>query len=238
MTDEHSSLIKDYIREKGHLDAIVVEGYDGVGKGRILSELSTVLGVTPYRPDYNLWQSHELKKTDRWKISGYFWDIYSHFNTSSDKVLLFDRGILSGAVYNDDISIAYHYKDITRDMKILNILVTCDTESYIKFQKLRNPEIDEDTIKVEYLAYREYTDRYLKVFKIAGADYIVFHNKFDSSIAEDTSDKCKGCGHYNHGWCRHPVMNCIVDENNKRCNLANTKEVQDIDTEMYSLQSK
>ena len=58
--------------EGEHYDAIVVEGADGVGKGRILNMLQDKLGVTPYRPDYNLWQLYDHRQKDRWKVSGFF----------------------------------------------------------------------------------------------------------------------------------------------------------------------
>jgi len=61
-----------YISSQGKLDAIVVEGYDGVGKGRVLNMLSVFYSKIPYRPDYNLWQKHGLEQPDRWKISGFF----------------------------------------------------------------------------------------------------------------------------------------------------------------------
>lgn len=60
----------DYITYYGPLDAIVVEGYDGVGKGRVLNLLSELFSVIPYRPDYNLWQRHDHRYKDRWKVSG------------------------------------------------------------------------------------------------------------------------------------------------------------------------
>ena len=45
-------------------DAVVVEGYDGVGKGKVLNLLSEFYNVEPYRPDYNLWQKYDLRPQD------------------------------------------------------------------------------------------------------------------------------------------------------------------------------
>ena len=118
----------EYITSHSSLDAIVVEGYDGVGKGRVLNVLANYYQVVPYRPDYNLWQKYDHRKIDRWKVSGFFWDVYSHFNQGRRNFsapMLFDRGVISGAVYNKDDNIARDYKKLLRDMRVLHILVTC-----------------------------------------------------------------------------------------------------------------
>lgn len=237
MTHREYELIEK-IEEMMPLDAIVVEGYDGVGKGRILEVLSEHLGVKPYRPDYNLWQQFDHRKEDRWKISGFFWDVFSHFHDSSGSgALLFDRGVLSGAVYNRDMNIAKHYKEMLRDMKVLHILVECSEEDYIRYHLLRNPENNLEDLQKEYNKYLYFTALYHKAIEVSGVDYIVYENQYDINLATDRAKKCKGCGHYAHGWCRHPAINHQVDAENKRCVLSKDKEVQDIDSEMHVVQS-
>ena len=218
------------------LDAIVVEGYDGVGKGRLLNTLSDYYEVVPYRPDYNLWQQFDHRKVDRWKISGFFWDVFSHFhNSSGANAMLFDRGVLSGAVYNNDMTIADNYKSMLRDMKVLHILVECTEEDFTHFSLLRNSNNTISDIQIEYDKYFYYTCRYHEALTRSGVDYITYWNEYDTSIASDSVDSCIGCGHYNHGICRHPKINREVEGSGYRCSYSTDKEVQDYGTEMYSL---
>lgn len=216
----------NYVDQRENLDAIVVEGYDGVGKGRVLESLSQHLGVVPYRPDYNLWQKYDHRNIDRWKVSGFFWDIYSHFYKAGEgKILLFDRGILSGSVYNNDARIAKDYKTLLRDMRVLHVLVTCDKSDYYEFQKIRGIHLTE--IDYEWLKYLEYTQRYKEAISISDVDCIEYVNHYDKSIRYNMETTCAGCGHYNYGWCRHPDIDKEVDKTQERCMYSNDKETQD-----------
>lgn len=209
-----------------HYDAIVIEGYDGVGKSKVLQELSQLSIVTPYRPDYNLWQKYGLAPTDRWKISGYFWDIYSHFFRSEDNhpLMLFDRGVVSGAVYNNDIRILEDYHLMHRDIRILTILVTCDLSDYSTFCVSRNPSITHEEILSGYRNVQEYTKRYITMMDTVGIDYVSYHNTYD----KDFSETCGGCGHYNYGICMNSESGrYFVNMDDDRCQVSNMKEVQD-----------
>lgn len=215
------------------IDAIVVEGYDGVGKGTILNYLSEYFRVVPYRPDYNKWLNFDIRPQDRWKISGFFWDILSHFKkhlNDSSKVMLFDRGVLSGAVYNNDMSIADLYKDLIKGLNVLHIYVTCSPEDYTKFMKVRNPGITEDEIKTELTKFSEYEQRYFEAFNRLGkyCRYITYQNHYDKYYAQESAKTCAGCGHYSYGYCQHPDTPGIqVDGNSVRCNKSQDKETQD-----------
>lgn len=209
----------------GHFTAVVVDGFDGVGKGRVLDILSETFEVEPYRPNYNMWQSHDVKQPERWKMSGFFWDIYSHFfdgRLPNATPMLFDRGVISGAVYNNDYSIAKDYKYMIRNQKILHVLVTCSAEDYQKFANVRG--VSEYP---SYTKYQEYTERYLECFELAGVDYVVYENHFNDSLATSLSAICEGCGHYSYGWCRHPLKDCKVNPYDYRCLYSKDKEVQD-----------
>ena len=205
-------------------DAIVVEGYDGVGKGKLLEYLSEIYGVTPYRPDYNFWQMFDHRPIDRWKVSGFFWDIYSHFNIKHDAPMLFDRGIFSGAVYNNDPTIVENYNSIVRNKNILYILVCCKESDFFTFAKIRGAK--EEDIEENWINYLKYTLKYKEYFDLVGVNYIIYFNKLDESLL-DLKDSCGSCGHYNYGWCRHPFMNCHVSKESKRCNYSCDEEVQD-----------
>lgn len=215
------------------MDAIVVEGYDGVGKGTVLNYLSEYLKVVPYRPDYNKWLNFDIRPQDRWKISGFFWDILSHFKNpldDSSKVMLFDRGVLSGAVYNNDMSIADLYKDLIKDLKVLHIYVTCSPEDYTKFMMVRNPGITEDEIKTELTKFSEYEQRYFEAFNRLGIDcrYITYQNHYDKYYAQLSAKTCSGCGHYSYGYCQHPDTPGIqVSCYSVRCDKSQDKETQD-----------
>lgn len=214
----------DYIASYGPLDAIVVEGYDGVGKGRVLNVLSNYYQVTPYRPDYNLWQRHDHRYQDRWKVSGFFWDVYSHFNEGQRRLgppMLFDRGVMSGAVYDHDDSIAEDYKKLLRDMRVLHILVTCTEEDFFYFANVRS---------ISHLNYEDcecFTNEYKRLFELAGVEYIVYENHYDNSLAERLCRICAGCGHYSYGYCRHPDINDKTSPDHPRCKLSYDAEVQD-----------
>ena len=217
------------VLQGNNYDAIVVEGYDGVGKGKVLSILSELYGVTPYRPDYNLWQKYDLRPEDRWKISGFFWDIFSHFNRYNLPLatpMLFDRGVLSGAVYTD-YRIASDYRYLLRGRYVLHILVTCDEESYYKFAEVRGK------YGASYQEYQKYTQKYKDAIKDSGVEFLIYENHYDENEAEKLAKTCEGCGHYNYGYCRHPLLNMRVDGSTIRCGYSTDSEVQDIDTEMH-----
>lgn len=226
----------EFLKDK-YMDAIVVEGYDGVGKGRVLNLLSKVYSVTPYRPDYNLWQKYDHRQKDRWKISGFFWDVYSHFTNihlTPMTPMLFDRGVMSGAVYSMDDhiseSIAKDYKTLLRDRDVLHILVVCDKEDFRKFQEIRSFYLNKD-IDGLWEDYEEYTERYRKYFKLAGVKVVEYQNKYSSEDASSLLTTCSGCGHYSYGICRHPSINSKVDPSQLRCSLSNDKESQDREVE-------
>ena len=217
-----------------NLDAIVVEGYDGVGKGKVLSMLSEYYSVSPYRPDYNLWQQFDHKQSDRWKISGFFWDVYSHFWDKSRgyrRPMLFDRGVISGAVYNHDKRIAETYKSLLKNMRVLHVLVCCSKEDYFKFQEVRGLSLSKDEKEDLWNNCRDFTKDYVKYFKLAGVEYVIYCNKFNENESIDLSTTCKGCGHYNYGICRHPDINKEVDPSDLRCELSIDPETQDEEVE-------
>lgn len=219
----------DYIASYGPLDAIVVEGYDGVGKGRVLNVLANYYQVVPYRPDYNFWQRYDHRKIDRWKISGFFWDVYSHFNQGRRNFsapMLFDRGVISGAVYNKDDNIAKDYKKLLRDMRVLHILVTCyNKDDYFKLSNIRS--VADVDVEYEWSRYQEYTQRYKRAFALAELEYWIYENHYDKSISDELSKTCEGCGHYSYGYCRHPDINDKTNPDHPRCKLSYDAEVQD-----------
>lgn len=220
----HEKLLVSAVESYMKLDAVVVEGYDGVGKGRVLSVLSEALGTVPYRPDYNLWQKHDHRLKDRWKVSGFFLDVFSHFkdNFLFNSPMLFDRGVISGAVYNNDITIAEDYKDMVKDISILHILVTCSREDYEKFSESRG-----SGDSLSYNDYVNYTHRYINCLEKSKADYILYQNFFNKDLFDELSNICRGCGHYSYGICRHPKINDKVDGESLRCEFSKEKEVQD-----------
>ena len=224
----------EYISLCSPLDAIVVEGYDGVGKGRVLDLISDFIGVVPYRPDYNLWQKHDHRYLDRWKVSGFFWDVYSHFfrnNENLNTTMLFDRGVLSGAVYNHDDNIAVDYKKMLRGMKVLHILVTCSEEDYKNFADVRD-----SMSPAHYAICKDYTFEYRRLLELSEVDYVVYENHYNQELAKQLSMTCGGCGHYSYGYCQHPDVYKKVNSTDRRCEFSRDEEVQDRDVaEMHCL---
>lgn len=240
MTEKEKSMIELLDEHFKDYDAIVVEGYDGVGKGRILNLLSKHYNVKPYRPDYSFWIRHDHRYADRWKVSGFFWDVYSHFNRHSDKdkvPMLFDRGVISGAVYAHDTSIAKDYKTLLRDMKVLHILVCCTKEDFMKFQDIRGLQLDKLEKERLWRECEEFTLEFLNCLDIAGVRKLIYYNRFDESEAERLSNTCEGCGHYSYGSCTNPiVIKTSVNSDSVRCEHYSDKEVQDINAEeMHSM---
>ena len=140
--------------------------------------------------------------------------------------MLFDRGVISGAVYNNDPRIAEDYKFLLKDMNVLHIFVSCDMEDYMKFQKVRG--ITGDSANSQLAEYLDYNERYKEFFRISGVPFITYHNKFNCTLAKELLNSCGGCGHYSYGVCRHPIQNGTpVDPLQKRCKFSKDKEVQD-----------
>ena len=227
--------LTDYMnRYSTHYNAIIVEGYDGVGKGRVLNRLSECYDVIPYRPDYKFWDQFGLNREDRWKISGYFWDIFSSFypHLVVNRPMLFDRGVISGIVYNEDERLLKCYKEhLLRDEVhlVIHVYVTCTEEDYIKFLEARNPTISDIEKADELMKFKKYDKDYKRVLKESGINYVVFMNYFDKSIYKKSQECCLGCGHYCYGKCMHPdnYMN-QVDKYTPRCSRSTDPEVQDV----------
>lgn len=221
--------IKDLIN-KNDYEMVIVTGYDGVGKGKVLSEL-TPEGTTPYRPDYNFWQPL-LKQPDRWKIFMAFLEGYKNFRSiiKLDKPMIFDRSGLCGAVYNDDAEIAKLYNEKMKDIKALHILVVCEFNDYMEFYKRRNnletlTEEQSAQVIIDYNKCVQYTERYRKYLGMSELEYIEYKNEVDKSIQSDT---CSSCGHFEYPTrCNNPLCSPITNPGNKRCEHSLDKETQD-----------
>lgn len=205
-------------------DIIVVEGYNGVGKSRVLEALQENYQVGVYRPAYNGW-ANALPKHYRWSIFASFVDVINslHLTDFEGAPLLFDRGFFS-AIYND-VDLIKYYKSVIKDLKVLQILVTCDEESYNKFLSVRDSEKN-----LSYEECSKVTEEYRKAFNSVDAWYVEFINVYDESIGKIHESTCRGCGHYNIGdsCCKHPACkNKKVSPDDSRCSLSKEKEVQD-----------
>lgn len=206
-------------------DVIVMEGYNAVGKGLVTEQLLETMNYKVYRPDYNSWVQR-LPREYRWVIFSSVFDVLSNLGEEFSNVVLFDRGIFSGIVYNNDMSLTEYYKSIIKNFRVLHILVTCSEEDYNKFLKVRNASKE-----LNYENYAEYTERYIKAFQLAGADYIEYENIFMDTL--NYQDTCAGCGHYtsHDNRCHNPIAikNGIhnVSHDRVRCEYSSQREVQD-----------
>lgn len=206
-------------------DYIVLEGYNAVGKGRLIEELSNTFNYRVYRPTYTGWVSR-IPREYRWSVFSSFMDIITSTNLKLDLPILFDRGFFSGVVYNNDFSLAEYYSSIIKDYRVLHILVTCSEKDYKEFLRIRN-----SNKKLYYQDYLEYTSRYRKAFQRFGVDYIEYINKFENNPRYE--ETCAGCSHYTsyNNTCSNPsaIKNGIsnVSSNRERCEYASEMEVQD-----------
>lgn len=202
---------------------IIVEGYDGVGKGALIENLRYFLGGSKvYRPDYNFWTKHQLPKSHRWAINAAYLDILKQTGEEPRSVILFDRGMLSGMVYND-VGLSEDYKSLLGDLKILHIIVRCDRSSFYKFKEVRG--IDDGS---DYNACECCTELYIKLASEMKIDYTIFDNEYDESLGILSSRTCQGCGHYDRGKCVNPdVSYNEVSPYKERCEFSTRKEVQD-----------
>lgn len=204
--------------------AVVVEGYDGVGKGTVISTLKDCSrSYSVYRPDYNFWEKYKLPKSHRWAINAAYLDILKQTsNQSKHKVIIFDRGMLSGIVYNSP-ELSEGYKYLLKGLKVFHIIVRCDRESYYDFKEVRGVDDGNtyDTCQIKTLDY-------INTAHELGLDYIVYTNKYDEDLGNLNKLICGGCGHYNQGKCMNPhVSNVEVGYHRARCEYSKEREVQD-----------
>lgn len=202
---------------------IVVEGYDGVGKGTLIENLSIFLPeVKVYRPDYNFWTKHQLPKSHRWAINAAYLDILKQTGTELKSPILFDRGMLSGMVYNDR-SLSEDYKSLIKGLNVFHIIVRCDESSFYKFKGVRGVDDNSD-----YRTCKNYTDHFIVLAREMRIKFAIFDNDYDESFGALASVSCQGCGHYNRGKCENPdVPYTEVSPYQKRCEFSTRKEVQD-----------
>lgn len=208
--------------EQSKPEFIVVEGYNGVGKSKVIDYLYNNVTNAVYRPNYNSW-SNLVPREYRWAIFSSFLDIVSSVKVEMEgSPIIFDRGFFSGAVYNNDIHLSKYYDDIVKNCKVLHILVSCSREDYEMFLNIRN-----SSKELSYDDCLTFTERYRNSMEIAGATYIEFINAYSSSL--DKSGTCASCSHYSihDSKCNHPYIKDFVHPDKERCEYSSMKEVQD-----------
>jgi len=236
--DSMDKLLNHIITNCFEYDGIVVEGYDCVGKGRVLTDIAYGLNTTVYRPDYTVWTPEFLGKEERWKLSAYYLDICSKLHIPrkslniqefrNNPIDIFDRGVLSGYVYNH-VDIRKFYKEILRDYRLLHVIVTCDEYSFFKYLESRNNNITEQQKHEELFKLAVYTESYVNIAKELDLLACVYINSYDQ--CKDNSNTCEGCGHYSYGVCKNPrsdYYNNTVNDNLSRCKVSNDEEIQDV----------
>lgn len=199
---------------------VVVEGYDCVGKGRVIEELSKKLDAKVYRPNYNFWESHTLPRSLRWVIGASILDYFSN-TVKPDECIIFDRGMLSGAVYNNDSDVMIGYSDLIKNLKVLHVLVTTDKASYERFAELRGEK------SKSYRVYLRYEGAFQNLIEENKLYYYPFINQYDEEYADSVGDTCQSCGHYSHNKCNNPKHIKSVKPTDHRCENSKDKEVQD-----------
>lgn len=203
---------------------VIVEGYDCVGKGRVINYLRQRLPDNYYyRPPYHTW-AKLVDKTSRWAICATMMEMFQTFGYPFHTLIL-DRGSVCGAVYHPTEALKETLPNIFDGLSIFHILVVTDEFSFTQFQTVRNSK--------EILKYEdclEITNRYQQCLEELDHPYIIFQSFYEDSYAELSKRTCQGCGHYADGIC----VNChslyfkqVVPPNQKRCNKSSKKEAQD-----------
>lgn len=205
--------------ETNKYHVVVVEGYDCVGKGRVIEELSKKLGAKVYRPNYNFWESHALPRSFRWVIGASILDYFSN-TVKPDEHIIFDRGMMSGAVYNDDFELLIGYRDLIENLKVLHVLIEASSQSRKKFEEIRGEKPD----PTKYLRYQHMFEDLIVCYKL---DSYLFVNEYEEEYAKSVEETCQSCGHYSHNKCNNPKHVKSVKPTDPRCEDSKDKEVQD-----------
>lgn len=184
------------------VSSIIVEGYDCVGKGRLIDELSSKLNMPVYHPDYSFLHDR-LPREYRGLVNWSYFDImrvvYPPDQTFIKDPVIFDRGMVSAAVYNEDPSLLDEYSKKIEGYNVIHILVTARDKDYIKYAELRGevPDVDK---------YYTYTGRFYEYLESYDLKYFVFVNPYDDEYAASEEVLCDDCKNYNFPNCLHPKI--------------------------------
>lgn len=200
----------------GGYDAILVEGYDCVGKGRVIEELSKRLFLPVYRPTYDYIRNN-LPREYRWIINWSYFDIIKKTGVLR-RPLIFDRSMISAAVYNSDRRIMRELENVSKGMKILCVLVTVPLGDYPKFAEVRGMSPN----RVEYI---EYLNRFYSYLDESSIEYTGFLNRFDEEYSKKVSGTCASCDHYDGKECTHPKVHAPKDPSTPLCEYSKDKGV-------------
>lgn len=180
--DSLTENIRDY-----KADVVIVEGHDGAGKSHVVKELIKRLNIKVYRPDYGYWNKH-ISTKKRWAISAPFFELIELVGIKEP--LLIDRCMVSGSVYEDDVSIAERLASFTENIRILHVLVTTDKESYDRMQLNRTDK------PISYKEFSDWMHKFKKTLNQVWLPHIEFQNVYSAEIGEATSTTCGGCDNW------------------------------------------
>ena len=202
---------------KGDYDAILVEGYECVGKGRLIEALSEKLKMNVYRPTYDFIRT-ELPRQYRWIINWSYFDILRKTPGSLHKPIIFDRSMVSAAVYNCDRSLMKELATVSSGFKVLCVLVSAPVGDYEKFAEVRGTSPN----RAEYL---EFLNRFYNYLDHSGIESAEFLNTFDEEYAKKVSGTCASCDHYDVKFCTHPAVHTAMEPTTPVCEHSKDKGV-------------
>lgn len=230
-------LIKDLLNQKYNM--FVVDGSDCVGKTTFINHLLKMSeNFCYYRPDYEMWQGLKYPREYRWSI---FMSLLDFWGSDSitlkyGHVMVVDRGILSGVVYNkyhgdpegaDKLLTEYTSKLKTADgLKVAHFILSPSTEEdHQLLIKSRGIGTEEFSIYREIdRGFRELApDDRMKDLKVYLLDLKV-SDEGDNTV-------CGTCSHYSAQCkCLNPNSFCygsLRSFTDHRCPNSGDKEVQD-----------
>ena len=217
-------------------DLIVIDGSECVGKTNTITAIQENFGLKKsYRPDYSYWESAKLPMKDRWVIFMSAIDMFKAGIIKYEKpTLLFDRGVLSGCVYNRDENLLKTYLEQVRslagDLDILHILVTPATrDDHKNFLDMRYGVNSSEDSRYQraFTLDRDFRDLFGYLKDIPTIDTMVYHKKFIPDLIDFNS--CLACTHCRSNICTNPEATFYKENVSTRCRCKNStdKEIQD-----------
>lgn len=167
-----------------------------------------------YQPDYSFLYDF-LPREYRGIVNWSYFDIMRKVYPPEKKLhipdpVLFDRGMVSAAVYNKDHTILDEFVKKIDGYNVVHILVTALFKDYERYSTARGKEPDLDRCQ-------EYTGRfydYLEMYKIK---YYTMINPYDDTYEGTNTSKCDDCMDYHFPNCLSKKVGGMKSPDNTGC---------------------
>ena len=153
--------LEDFVRE---YDLVLVEGPDCVGKSTLIKDICSSRELCTYSLSPYSWVESDLVPTElSWALNLGILDFLSEVGNLEGRKYIFDRSVISGVVYNNQVGLLERLKRYVKDIRILVLYVTVPPGQYGLFCDSR-PEDNIGSEEYESLCRRyesvmDYLDR-------------------------------------------------------------------------------